>query len=45
MSRLEALAAQHGVLPVDDPDRLRGDFWPPDESCDEFIATIRMWRR
>jgi hypothetical protein len=24
---------------------LIGDFWPDDESSDEFIATIRRWRR
>ncbi|HSH01653.1 MAG TPA: hypothetical protein VLL52_03980 [Anaerolineae bacterium] len=23
---------------------LFGDFWPEDESIDEFIATVRQWR-
>jgi hypothetical protein len=42
---IEALLAQHGVKPIADPKELRGDFWPEDESIDEFIATIRRWRR
>jgi hypothetical protein len=24
---------------------LQGDFWPKDESVDEFIETVRRWRR
>lgn len=26
-------------------DDLIGDFWPDDESSDEFIAAVRQWRR
>jgi hypothetical protein len=26
-------------------DDLLGDFWPEDESADEFMATLREWRR
>ena len=26
-------------------DDLAGKFWPEDETCDEFIATVRQWRR
>jgi hypothetical protein len=42
---LEALAAPQGVPTVSDFDSLLGDFWPEEESADQFIATIREWRR
>jgi hypothetical protein len=42
---LETLAAQQGVGPVANFDDLLGDFWPDDESVDEFLTTIRAWRR
>ena len=42
---LEALAAQQRVSTVSDFDSLLGDFWPEEESADQFIATIREWRR
>jgi hypothetical protein len=42
---LATLARQQGVVPLDF-DRVwhNADFWPEDESVDEFIATIRHWR-
>lgn len=43
-STIAELAAQQGVAPVQDIDELVGDFWPEDESADEFLATIRAWR-
>ena len=42
---VEELAAQQGVLPVANADELRGDFWPEEESADEFVAAVRRWRR
>ena len=30
---------------VEDIDVLRGDFWPDDESVDDFVKTLRSWRR
>lgn len=42
---LETLAAQQGVSPVTNFDQLLGDFWPDNESCDDFIAAVREWRR
>ena len=42
---LEALAAQQGVKPVTNIDELYGDFWPEDEDINEFVATIRRWRK
>lgn len=41
---LETLAAQQGVEPVNDFDESLGDFWPDDETPDEFIAAVREWR-
>jgi predicted RNase H-like HicB family nuclease len=42
---LTALANEQGVEPADDFDSLLGDFWPEDESADEFVDTLREWRR
>jgi hypothetical protein len=41
---LTDLAAQQGVQPVMNFDDLLGDFWPEDETADDFIATVRQWR-
>lgn len=44
-SELEALAEEQNVPPVADADDLvGGDFWPEDESVDEFVAAVREWR-
>ena len=42
---LRDLIAEQGVKPITDIDELKGDFWPEDESIEEFIATLREWRR
>lgn len=42
---LEELAKQQGVEPVSDPSALVGDFWPEHETAEEFIATLRQWRK
>ncbi len=42
---LAELAEQQTVQPVQQLDDLWGDFWPDDESIDDFVATIRRWRR
>ena len=42
---IEQLAVEQGVCPVTDFESLLGDFWPEDESADEFIAQVRAWRR
>jgi hypothetical protein len=39
-----ALAEQQGVKPVERFEDLLGDFWPEDESIDDFIAAVRQWR-
>ena len=42
---LATLAAQQGVRPVAKFEDLLVDIWPEDEDIDEFIATLRRWRR
>jgi hypothetical protein len=42
---LDTLAREQGVGPVVNFDDLLGDFWPEDETADEFIAAVRRWRR
>jgi len=39
----ELLAAQKLVFPRD-PHDLIGDFWPEEESIDDFPAAMRDWR-
>ncbi len=41
---LDALADAQGVSPIHDIDELVADFWPEDESIEDFIATVREWR-
>ncbi len=41
---LEQLAREQGVNAVSNFDDLLGDFWPEDETADEFIAAVRRWR-
>jgi hypothetical protein len=42
---LDALAISQGAPLAVRFEDLLGDFWPEDETCDEFIATVREWRR
>jgi hypothetical protein len=42
---LERLAAGQGVRPITDFDSLKADFWPEDESVDDFVRTVRERRR
>jgi hypothetical protein len=42
---LDILAAQYGVSAASNFDNLLGDFWPEEESADQFITIIREWRR
>src|SRR5579859_7997913 len=41
---LEQLAAAQGVGPVTDFESMLGDFWPEQETTEEFLATLRTWR-
>jgi len=42
---LQTLASVQGVVAVANPDVLRGDFWPEDESIDDFLNALRTSRR
>ena len=42
---IEELAASQGVGPVEDFRDLAVDFWPKDESVDDFIGEIRSLRK
>jgi hypothetical protein len=42
-AELLRLAREQGVKPFDF-DRARGDFWPDDESADDFLAWLRSVR-
>jgi len=41
----DALAAQQGVKPIDNPEELYADFWPEQETADDFVQAVRQWRR
>lgn len=40
-----AMAQAQGVSPVISPESLRADFWPDEDSVDEFLAFVRATRR
>jgi hypothetical protein len=42
---LVALATAQGAPLAARFEDLLGDFWPEEESADEFIAAVREWRR
>jgi hypothetical protein len=39
----ELIVEQHADFPRD-PHELLGDFWPEEESLDDFLAALREWR-
>jgi hypothetical protein len=41
---IEQLIAEQGTGPITDVSELHGNFWPEEESVEEFVATIREWR-
>ena len=41
---IEQLMAEQGTGPITDVSLLHRDFWPEEESVEEFVATIREWR-
>lgn len=41
---IKQLMAEQGTGPITDVSVLHGDFWPEEESVEEFVATIREWR-
>ncbi len=45
LARLQRLAAEQGVEPATRFEDLLGDFWPEDESMEEFLETLSSWRQ
>ena len=41
---VEQIARRQGVRPFRSVEELKADFWPEDESIDDFIETIHRWR-
>lgn len=41
---IDQLIREQGV-PEDSLANFNGDFWPEDEDIDEFLATLRQWRK
>ena len=41
---LDEIIAQQGKGPITDIAELRGDFWPEEESIDDFLAALHEWR-
>jgi hypothetical protein len=41
---IEQLVAEQGTEPIADVSLLHGDFWPEEESMEEFLATLHEWR-
>ncbi len=44
-ARVWELAKQQGVGPIRSIKDLQGDFWPEDESVDDFLAWLRKTRQ
>jgi len=40
----EQLMAEQGTGPIADVSVLHGDFWPEEESIEEFLETLYEWR-
>ena len=41
---LQAQVANPAASPVQKLEDLWGDFWPEDESVDDFVDSVRQWR-
>ena len=41
---VEELMAEQGTAPITDVSVLHGDFWPEDESIEDFLETLHEWR-
>ena len=42
---LDEVIAEQNTKPLADIGALCGDFWPEEESTEEFLAQLRAWRR
>jgi hypothetical protein len=41
---LDQLMAEQGTGPITDVSVLHGDFWPEEESIEDFLDVLRDWR-
>jgi hypothetical protein len=41
---IEQLMAEQGTGPVTDPAVLHGNFWPEEETIEDFLAAFHDWR-
>ncbi|MGA2041427.1 MAG: hypothetical protein ABSH42_19265 [Bryobacteraceae bacterium] len=41
---VDQLTAEQGTGPITDVSVLHGDFWPEDESVEDFLETLHEWR-
>ncbi len=41
---IDELIAEQGVEFPRDPNELLGDFWPEEESIDDFLTALHEWR-
>jgi hypothetical protein len=41
---IEELMHQQGTAPITDVSALHGDFWPEEESIEDFLAALHDWR-
>ena len=41
---VEQLVAEQGTGPITDVSVLHGDFWPEEESIEDFLDTLHEWR-
>jgi hypothetical protein len=41
---IQELMAEQGTGPITDVSVLHGDFWPEEESIEEFLETLHEWR-
>jgi hypothetical protein len=41
---VEQLTAEQGTGPITDVSVLHGDFWPEEESIEDFLETLHEWR-
>ncbi|HZT60360.1 MAG TPA: hypothetical protein VFA21_17275 [Pyrinomonadaceae bacterium] len=44
-ARVWELARRQGVKPIKSIEQLKGDFWPEEESIDEFLEWLRESRK
>lgn len=42
---VEELVSKQAVPACQSISTLKGEFWPEDEDLDEFISTVRQWRK